>query len=341
MSSFATLPAPERRLLVEQVAARQGVVSVIVEKDFWVCWVLGRLFDTDALAPHFVFKGGTSLSKVFGVIARFSEDVDLSVAPASLGFADADLDEAPSASQRGKRMQRLAERCEIRVRDDFLPALEEAIVAVLGGPQRGEQWLTFEVDAIADTPNLWFAYPSALPQAGGYVVKRVKLEIGALTRQQPTGEYSIVPMLAETLGAAHDDFTARVVALELARTFWEKATILHAEFHRPQDRPMRDRFSRHYSDFAALWRHASRQQSLARIDILADVALHKKRFFASPWASYDTARPGSFRLVPPAGRHAALARDYEEMRPMFLRDPPSFGDLIRELRQAEEMLNSQ
>jgi predicted nucleotidyltransferase component of viral defense system len=104
MSSFATLAESERRLLVEQVAARQGVVAVIVEKDFWVCWVLGRLFATQALAPHFVFKGGTSLSKVFAVIARFSEDIDLSVAPGSLGFDEAELDEAPSASQRSKRM---------------------------------------------------------------------------------------------------------------------------------------------------------------------------------------------------------------------------------------------
>lgn len=340
MSSFATITASERRLLVEQVAARQGVVSVIVEKDFWVCWLLGRVFDTEALAPHMVFKGGTSLSKVFGVIARFSEDIDLSVAPASLGFAEAELDEAPSASQRGKRMARLAERCESRVRDEFMPALEATIAAVLGEAPRGGQWLTFEVDPLADTPTLWFAYPSALPQAGGYVAKRVKLEIGALTRQQPTGAYPIAAMLADTLGPAYDDFTSRVVALELARTFWEKATILHAEFHRPAERPLRDRFSRHYADFAALWGHATREQSLARLDILTDVALHKKRFFASAWANYDSARPGTFRLVPPADRHAALARDYDEMRPMFLKEPPSFENLIRELRQAEEVLNS-
>ena len=90
--------------------------------------------------------------------------------------------------------------------------------------------MAFEIDAIAGTPNLWFAYPSALPQAGGYVAKRVNLEFGALTRQQPTGEYSISPMLATTLGATYDDFECPVVALELSRTFWEKATILHAEY---------------------------------------------------------------------------------------------------------------
>lgn len=339
MTRFATLPAAERRLLLEQVAARQGVVPVIVEKDFWVCWSLGRIFATDAMAPHVVFKGGTSLSKVFGVIHRFSEDIDLSVAPESLGVAQAELDEAPSASQRTKRMKALAERCEACVRDQFQPALEAEIAAILGPAMTGARWLAFEIDPMAGTPNLWFAYPSALPQAGGYVAKRVKLEFGALTRQQPTSKYSISPMLATTLGAAYDDFDFPVVALDLARTFWEKATILHAEYYRPLDKPLRDRFARHYADFGALWRHASRAQCLARLDLLDDVVRHKSRFFASAWANYDTARLGSFRLAPPEHRHAALAQDYAAMQPMFLSIPPSFEELLAQLTQAEEALN--
>lgn len=340
MSSFATLPAAERRPIVEQVAARLGIVPVIVEKDFWVCWTLGRLFATSDTAPHVVFKGGTSLSKVFGVIDRFSEDIDLSLSPVALGFAEAELDEAPSASQRSKRMQVLAGRCEAYVRDQFQSSLETGIGGVLGPAPRGARWLVFEIDALAGTPNLWFAYPSALPQPGGYVAKRVKLEIGALTRQQPTGEYSIAPMLAAVLGAAYDDFDSRVVALELARTFWEKATILHAEYHRPPDKPLRDRFARHYADFAALWRHASRAQSLARKDLLEDVVLHKSRFFASAWTNYDTARPGSFRFVPPEYRHAALAQDYAAMQPMFVSEQASFDELLHQLAMAERAINT-
>jgi hypothetical protein len=340
MSAFATLAAVERRLYLDQVATRLGVVPVIVEKDFWVCWILERIFATPALAADVVFKGGTSLFKVFRVITRFSEDVDLSVTPASLGFAEQDLDEAPSSSQRSKRMQELAGRCEARVRDDFQPVLESEIVSVLGAAPAGAQWLSYAIDPVAATPNLWFEYPSVLPQPGGYVAKRVKLEIGALTRQQPTGAYSIAPLLADALGMAFDDFSSRVVALELARTFWEKATILHAEFHRPAQKVLRDRSSRHYSDFAALWSDASRGQSLARLDILEDVARHKSRFFASPWANYHTARPGTFRLVPPDPRHAELARDYDNMRPMFLGEPLPFAELLGQLARAEEALNA-
>ena len=327
-------------MLIEQAAARQGVVPVIVEKDFWVCWTLARLFSTPDIAPHVVFKGGTSLSKVFGVIDRFSEDVDLCVAPVSLGVSEVELDEAPTASQRSKRMRVLAERCEVCVREQFLPALDSAIIGALGLTPHGAHWLVFEIDALAGTPNLLFTYPSVLPQPGGYVTKQIKLEFGALTRQQPTGKHSIAPMLVATLGDAYDDFASTVVALELARTFWEKATILHAEYHRPPDKPLRDRFARHYADFAALWRHDSQPQSLARMDLLEDVVRHKSRFFASAWANYDTARPGSFRLVPPSYRHAALGQDYAAMEPMFLSEPLSFDDLLSQLAQAERALNA-
>ncbi len=340
MSRFATLPAAERRLIVEQVAVRLGVVPVIVEKDFWVCWTLGLLFAAPAIAPQVVFKGGTSLSKVFNVIARFSEDIDLAVAPASLGMDEAELDDAPSASQRRKRMETLATRCEQRVREQFQPALEAAIVAVIGSRQGDAAWLQFEIDAQAGTPNLIFTYPSVLAQAGGYMPQRVKLEFGALTRQQPTGEYTIAPMLAEVIGNAYDDFSAHVVALELARTFWEKATILHAEFHRPPEKEIRDRFARHYADFAALWRHDSRDNSLSRMDLLEDVVRHKSRFFSSTWANYDTAQRGSFRLVPPDYRHVALAQDYAAMQPMFVGEAPDFAQLLRELAEAEKVLNT-
>ena len=339
MSSFATLPAAERRLLLEQVAAGQGVVSVIVEKDFWVCWALGRIFAAGAIAPHLVFKGGTSLSKVFRVIDRFSEDIDLSVAPEHLGTTEAELDEAPSVSQRAKRLTALAESCKACVRDQFQHALEAGIAAVLGPAKEGADWLEFEVDAMAGTPNLWFSYPSALPQAGGYIAKRVKLEFGALTHQRPTGKYAISAMLAKTLGDSCDDFEHSVVALEISRTFWEKATILHAEYHRPPENPSRDRFARHYADFVALWLHDSRPQCLARMDLLEDVVRHKSRYFASAWANYDTARRGSFRLVPPKHRHAALALDYAAMQPMFLSKRPSFEALLLQLMQAEEALN--
>ena len=344
MAGFATLPQAERRIVIDELAGRLGVAPVIVEKDFWVCWALGRIFSTPQVAPHVVFKGGTSLSKAYGVIQRFSEDIDLAVSPTALGFTESELNDAPSASARRKRVQALAARAEQCVVQQFQPALEQTFAAALGEPQATGAWLGYEIDVAAGTPNLLFAYPSALPQPGGYVAKQVKLEFGALANQYPTERHRITALLASApdspLAKAFDDLSAEVVALALARTFWEKATILHAEYHRPVASPIRDRFARHYADFAALWRHSGRDEALARLDLLEEVVLHKTRFFSSAWASYATAVPGTFRLVPPDERHAALAQDYAKMLPMFLQTPPSFTDVMLTLAQAEARLNA-
>lgn len=342
MAGFATLPDAERRLIVEDVAGRLGVVPVILEKDFWVVWALGRMFADPEVAPHVVFKGGTSLAKVFDAIQRFSEDIDLAIAPDALGFTEEELNDAPSPSQRRKRMQALATAAERYVVEKFEPALEASARAVLGTP-RGDSWFRYEIDALAGTPNLLFTYPSVLPQAGGYIAKQVKLEFGALANQQPTTRRRITAMLASAPGTSlaqvFDDLSAEVVVLAFERTFWEKATILHAEFHRPAEAPIRDRFSRHYADFAALWRHSGRDLALARVDLLQDVVLHKSRFFASSWARYESAMPGTFRLVPPAPRHSALGQDYARMLPMFLQAPPTFDEVLRQLAEAEQWLN--
>jgi hypothetical protein len=343
MTPFSNLPPDERALVIDEAAGRLGLVPLIVEKDFWVCWTLARIFEVESVAPHVVFKGGTSLSKVFGAVQRFSEDIDLAVSPQVLGFEAAELNDAPSASARRNRVQALEAECERCVSQRFRPALEEAIAARLGAPQRAGAWLRYEIDALAGTPNLLFTYPSALAQAGGYIAKQVKLEFGALTNQQPTGTHAIEALLASTPGvdlrSAFDDLRANVVALEITRTFWEKATILHAEHHRPPELPIRDRFSRHYADFEALWRHSSRASASARLDLLDDVVHHKSRFFASAWTHYETARLGTFRLAPPASRHAALARDYATMTPMFIGEPIAFEVMLQRLQSAQAQLN--
>ncbi len=339
MTAFATLPRAERGLLIEEAAGRLAIAAVIVEKDFWVCWMLRQLFHEEALSRDLVFKGGTSLSKVFRVIARFSEDVDLSITPEALGHSEARLNDAPSATRRRKEMVALEAACARHVADVLRPVLETAVRTRLGARGDRRDWLSYELDDASRSPVVRFEYPSVLTQPGGYVPKLVKLEFGSLTNQRPVGTHPVTPLLAQVLPGAYDDCEASVVALDVERTFWEKATILHAEFHRPQDQPIRDRSARHYSDFAALWNHASRPGAVARVDLLDDVARHKSRFFAARWASYETAARGSLRLVPPDHRVADLRRDFAKMRPMFLTEPPTFDDVLAVLTAAERELN--
>lgn len=339
MISFASLKPGDRVTWFQQFAIQNNIHEIIVEKDFWVVWTLGRLFSLQLLAPNIVFKGGTSLSKVYHAISRFSEDIDISINPAVLGYEESALDNARSKNQRAQLFKKLETACNEFVNTTVLPALTEDINAQLGKCSQGE-WLKFEIDASSNSPILWFNYPHSIDSTLSYIRKAIKLEFGSLTDQQPTGKYCIKPMIAEMAGS-YSDFEATVVALEIERTFWEKATILHSEFHRPSDNKIRDRFARHYSDFAALWNHERGRQARNRCDILAQVAQHKSRFFSSSFSNYDTATLGTLRLSPPEYRVGELATDYANMRSMFIgNQPPTFDIILEIIHEAETELNN-
>lgn len=165
------------------------------------------------------------------------------------------------------------------------------------------------------------------------------MEFGALTDQQPTGTHEISPWVADTFPQAFSDWRCQVTALEVERTFWEKTTILHSEYHRPVEKPTPDRFSRHYADTAALAQHPAAQEAIGRDDVRERVVAWKSRFFGSSWANYEAARPGGFRLVPPVTRQAVLRRDYQAMRDMYLRSPPTFEEILAALADLELRIN--
>jgi hypothetical protein len=151
------------------------------------------------------------------------------------------------------------------------------------------------------------------------------------------------PWIADVLPAAFADWRCEVVALEVERSFWEfweKATILHTEYHRPAGKPTPDRFSRHYADTAALAKHPTAGKAIDQHDLRDRVVAWKSQFFGSSWANYDQAKPGSFRLVPPPDRLPALLRDYQAMRDMYLSEPASFDAILATLAEAERRINS-
>ncbi len=134
MNLFARLSENERLDYFVETGQRMGLSPQMVEKDFWVCWVLEKLFSLDDVGPTLIFKGGTSLSKAYSLIERFSEDVDLSIDRASLGFAGTDCDpEADIGSnERKRRIERLREACQTRIVDHLMPALASVVTTSLG-----------------------------------------------------------------------------------------------------------------------------------------------------------------------------------------------------------------
>lgn len=207
--AFATLSTEDRTLAIADAAVRTGVSTVILEKDFWVTWLLGLLFALPEVAAHLVFKGGTSLSKAYGVIDRFSEDIDLCLVPDFVGANAAAFDALDSRTRRDAAVLEMQQMCGIKTQEVVQPVLETGIRKALGEPQVGNAWLRYEVDAAARSPVIYFRYPTQEHAGFAYIQREVKLELGTLTDQQPTGRYPIRPLVAESFQRSSATGSAR------------------------------------------------------------------------------------------------------------------------------------
>jgi hypothetical protein len=327
----------DRTALFQETATQMGPAPAIIEKDFWVCWSLSRLFAAPSRQPAMLFKGGTSLSKVYRAIERFSEDVDLSLDRHDLGFTgERDPENATSRKAVRRLVEEVQQSCIRYLADEFVPATIRDFETVLGPV--GSGW---SLDPDPDDPQtILFTYPPSLPAGlGGYVRPVVRLEFGARSDLWPASDAEVRSYAAEYFPDAFQTPTCTVHVLEAKRTFWEKATLLHAEYHRPKVRLGADRLSRHYYDLVQLSHTAIYQDALADQDLLTRVAKHKDRFFPVGWAHYDEARPGTLRLVPHPELRAMLEVDYEAMQEMIFGEPPSFASIVERLETVEAQIN--
>lgn len=338
MKTFLQLPAARRLLAFQQVDAAMGLQAFSVEKDFWVCWTLRELFWLPGVAPHLTFKGGTSLSKAWKLIHRFSEDIDLIVDKDVLGFGeDAAPDKAPSNKQRKARLEALMDASQRWVQQTLQTAFSERITATLGA----SGW-KLEVDPdMADGQCLLFHYPSVFPSgSAGYVRPVVKIELGARSDDWPSEAKPIVPYVLEQFPVLDSEgaFEVRVLAAE--RTFWEKACLLHEETFRPQDKPRKTRMARHYYDLWCLLQAGIGEKAIRSRELFKRVAEHRSIFFRHSWVDYSTHKPGTFRLRPPEDQLHGWRADYQQMLgPMFFGETPTFEEMIAAATRFESVFN--
>ncbi len=286
--NLAAESAETRRDAFTIAGERRGLLPLLIEKDFWVCWTLARLFALPEFRGHLLFKGGTSLSKVYGLIQRFSEDIDLSLSRSAIGVDLADPEQAASNTQRKQLSEVLVSAFQDAITRRLLPTLHAGIVQELG-EEASHAW-TLTQDAFA-LGTLHFAYPRAVGGELAYIRPEVKIELDGRNDDWPAEDRTVTAYVAEELlQVMPAAIPVRVLAAR--RTFWEKATILHAEYHRPSDKATGERLSRHYSDLAQMTSTEAEIQALADLPLLARVRQHKAAFYTAPWASYETALPG-------------------------------------------------
>ena len=329
------MAAAERADVFAETADRKDLADAIVEKDFWVCWILKQLFSIEDLSGRLLFKGGTSLSKIFHAINRFSEDIDLAVDYAALGFTG-DRDprrEDISNTRRNSILAQMMIESRKYVGGEFLQVLRTRCQDILG---KSDIW---SLDISGQDPNVVrFRYPASSGSLT-YVVPQVVLELGTHAEFVPHDRFTIRSFVAEEFPALIADIDVGVVALLAKRTFWEKATILHAEYHRPPEKALPERYSRHYYDVAMLAEGPIRSEALADMPLLAQVVKHKETFYPCGWARYDLARPGTLRLLPVGARVAALEKDYRNMGVMIFGEQPKFDKVMGKLAALEQEMN--
>ncbi|SIO57343.1 Nucleotidyl transferase AbiEii toxin, Type IV TA system [Singulisphaera sp. GP187] len=200
MDDVARLPTGDRADLFAATARQRRLTSEIIEKDFWVCWTLKRLFTLPDPPAGLLFKGGTSLSKVFGVIDRFSEDVDLSFDRAGLGFSgESDPLNSPTGKQRKHGLEALAKTCQRIIRERLLPQLVAAFSDALGEPH-STTWTMELAEDDPDGQTLLFRYPtgnwSRPADELAYIRPVVRLEIGARSDHWPAIEATVISYAA-------------------------------------------------------------------------------------------------------------------------------------------------
>jgi hypothetical protein len=325
MESVARLSSTERRELFAETAVRKGMTPAIVEKDFWVCWTLGRLFAHPDLSRLLMFKGGTSLSKVFNLIDRFSEDIDL-----ILDWRVVIGEDDPLADRSHTKQEALNKTIDAKAVD----YIGGELLAMIS--QAADPICRCEV-AADDLHALNVMYPAAFSDA--YLRPEVRLEIGPLAAWMPYDHYRIQPYAAEVFPQLFKQADCAVQAIRAERTFWEKATILHHEAHRPEGSPQPLRYSRHYYDLAMMANSAVKDAALADLALLEDVVAFKQRFYPRGWAHYDQAKPGTFRLAPSGHVLAAIEKDYAQMRTMIFGRYPSFDEIMGALRKLGVEIN--
>lgn len=331
MSRFWELDSAERRTAFEQGGAQKGWVASSIEKDYWVYYALRHLFDMPELAGHLTFKGGTSLSKAWRLIDRFSEDVDLTIGRELLGYVgDNAPEQAKTSSKQGKLLKALRKAAGEYVRNEVLPSLRKRIEDELG---RGAWDLQLDSDD-PDQQTILFVYPTLFEdKVGDYIRPRVKIEFGARADPWPSVTCSITPIVGELFNQlAIPSVEVQVLAAE--RTFWEKAMLLHEERFRPPEKVRGARMARHYYDLYSLIQGGVAATAAKDLNLFDQVATHRRIFFEQSWVDYATLKPNTLEIMPTADQYAAWAQDYTAMQAeMFSDAPPAFDVIMSAIQE--------
>lgn len=326
---FYTIDKGEKEAIFNAIAAELGMTPFAVEKDWWVSRTLNIIFQME-IAAHLVFKGGTSLSKAWKLINRFSEDIDLAIDREFFGFKG-DL----GKNQRDK----LRKEAGKYIDDVFYNELAAAFSA------KGFEHLDIQLEAVSASDldrKINVYYPNIIPPPG-YLEPRVQIEISCRSLREPFTEKQFGALVDEFYTGsefAEPLFTVSTVNPE--RTFLEKLFLLHEEFHRPAEKMRVDRLSRHLYDIYHLTKAGIAERAISDKELYETIVAHRYKFSRVGDVDYNLHNPKTLNPIPPEEKMAEWAADYAKMMEEMIYEEkkPSFDDLINNLSALRTQLQS-
>lgn len=330
---FLRLGLKEQAEILQTMSTQLSRTPAVLEKDVWVCWALKNLFEMPE-RQQMAFKGGTSLSKIYGAIDRFSEDVDITLD--YRGFAGtADPFEANISKTKQKR-----------IGEELIRLVGDQVTGPIATHLSAQLKAEFPEDEYAvvvgeDMETLRIHYRSAVENRDDYMSASILLEFGGRNITEPNESHIVRPDIADLLLETDLEFPqGRVDVLAAQRTFWEKATLIHTECHRFKEDPAR--LSRHWYDLYQLADSEIGRKAVADRELLVDVIKYKKVFYNSGHANYDACLSLEFKLVPEGKTQEALGVDYQKMKDagMFWGSAPEFSQIIERLEELQRQLNA-
>jgi Nucleotidyl transferase AbiEii toxin, Type IV TA system len=335
----------ERRDLFLTTANRLGTAEQNAEKDFWVCWTLDALFnDLAAGGPRLLFKGGTSLSKGYSLIERFSEDIDITVFREDIGQpATVEELEGLSGKKRAARLDAIRGACQEYIGGSLQQQMDTLLRRALDAAELPANGGRVELDADdPDGQSLLLWYPTVTATGNDYIRRAIKIESGAKSALDPHSPVVVRPFVADDL-AGRDLSVRNVTTVDPSRTFWDKVVILHGLrrwFERRGElRGGGQRVSRHYYDVFRLLASEAGRNAANNLDMAQDCVRHAKMFFNRPDFDLASAAPGTFALTPHDRMIDILQRDYEAMAGMIFGLIPPISDVVASISELEGRIN--
>jgi hypothetical protein len=338
IKEFLALPLEEQQSALSHVATQKGLPLIVVEKDLWVTILLHILFGENG-SKGILFKGGTSLSKGFDLIDRFSEDIDVTYSIETLKQHYGEFEDPWNYfKDSSKWSNKKLERELLNLKKIGQSYTDEILLKIVKDELEEIIDLEFEVVSEGEM-TLYIHYPKLLEESeygASYIKPVIKVEAGVRSARVPTITRSIDSFFEQILGKSNP---IDVEILRPDRTFWEKATILHAENSRnePSRIEKRNHMSRHIYDLVKLYNSEYGKMAMDNLKLLADVVKHKSTFYKDNRADYPNATPKNIKIVPTNELNHNFKVDYEDMaKSMIIGNPPTYKKLLEILLKIEE-----